>query len=90
MEIAKPENQDDLLRFLKEMMASRIPPSAASRGLAKGSKREKSNFSGGLEVLTHGEILAIIKPHTELANLTRSLAAGLDSFREVLAGLSGG
>lgn len=40
------------------------------RGLAKGSKREKSNFSGGLEVLTRGEILAIIKPHTELANLT--------------------
>jgi len=40
------------------------------RGLAKGSKREKANFSGGLEVLTHGEILAIIKPSTELANLT--------------------
>jgi hypothetical protein len=26
---------------------------------------------------------------TELANLTTSLAAGLDSFREVLAGLGG-
>ena len=32
------------------------------RAIAKGSKRENSRFSGGLEVLTRGEFLANIKP----------------------------
>ena len=40
------------------------------RGLAKGSKRDKSDFSGGLDLLTEGEIVAIIKPGRELATLT--------------------
>lgn len=32
------------------------------RGLAKGAKREKGNFSGGLDVLTRGEVVANVKP----------------------------
>lgn len=40
------------------------------RGLAKGSRREKSRFSGGIEALTRGEIVAITKASTELATLT--------------------
>lgn len=40
------------------------------RVLAKGSKRPKSNYSGGLEPLTRGEATVIVKPNTELATLT--------------------
>lgn len=40
------------------------------RGLAKGSKRENSQFSGGFEPLTRGELLAIVKPSSDLATLT--------------------
>jgi DNA repair protein RecO (recombination protein O) len=40
------------------------------RGLAKGSKREKTDFSGGLEILTRGEVLALTKPTRALATLT--------------------
>lgn len=43
------------------------------RGLAKGSKREHSNFSGGLELATRGEVLAMVKQQEadhSLANLT--------------------
>ncbi len=40
------------------------------RGLAKGSRRPKSNFSGGFELLTRGEVVAIVKDSTELANVT--------------------
>ena len=40
------------------------------RCLAKGSKREKSAFSGGVELCTVGEMHAIIKPSSELALLT--------------------
>lgn len=32
------------------------------RGLAKGAKREEGNFSGGLDVLTRGEVIASVKP----------------------------
>lgn len=42
----------------------------ALRGLAKGAKREKSAFSGGLDPLTRGEVGAIVKPSSELATLT--------------------
>ena len=42
------------------------------RGIAKGSKREKSPFSGGIELASRGEIVAIIK-----ANHT---AGGLATF----------
>lgn len=40
------------------------------RGLAKGSRREKSVFSGGIELLTQGELLAVVKPGGNLATLT--------------------
>jgi DNA repair protein RecO (recombination protein O) len=40
------------------------------RGIAKGSKREGSPFSGGFEVLTRGEVVAIVKPSNPLATLT--------------------
>ena len=40
------------------------------RGLAKGAKREKGDFSGGLDLLTEGEIVALIKPGRDLATLT--------------------
>jgi DNA repair protein RecO len=40
------------------------------RGLAKGARREKGSFSGGLDVLTGGQIVAIVKPGRELSTLT--------------------
>lgn len=40
------------------------------RGLAKGAKREKGTFSGGLDLLTEGEIVAIVKSGRDLATLT--------------------
>jgi DNA repair protein RecO (recombination protein O) len=40
------------------------------RAVAKGSKRDKSPFSGGLQPLTRGEMSAILKPSVDLANLT--------------------
>lgn len=40
------------------------------RGLAKGARRERSAFSGGFEVLTRGEISAIVKSGSDLATLT--------------------
>lgn len=40
------------------------------RGLAKGSKREKGSFSGGIDLLTIGEVVAIVKRERDLATLT--------------------
>ncbi|TVQ75810.1 MAG: DNA repair protein RecO [Phycisphaeraceae bacterium] len=40
------------------------------RGLAKGSLRDKAPYSGGFEPLTAGEVIAIVKPTTELATIT--------------------
>lgn len=40
------------------------------RGLAKGSRRERAPFSGGLEVLTRGEVVAIVRPSGALATIT--------------------
>jgi DNA repair protein RecO (recombination protein O) len=40
------------------------------RGLAKGAKREKGAFSGGLDVLTRGQVVAIVKPGRDLATIT--------------------
>lgn len=40
------------------------------RGIAKGARREKAPFSGGLELLTRGEIVAIVKPSGALATIT--------------------
>lgn len=41
------------------------------RVLAKGSKRERSSFSGGLELCTQGSMASIVKPNSELALMTR-------------------
>jgi DNA repair protein RecO (recombination protein O) len=40
------------------------------RGLAKGARRERSNFSGGIDLLARGEIVAVVKPDRELQTLT--------------------
>jgi DNA repair protein RecO (recombination protein O) len=40
------------------------------RGIAKGAKRISAKFSGGFDVLTRGEIVAIVKQSVELATLT--------------------
>lgn len=40
------------------------------RGLAKGAKRPKSRFSGGFDVLTRGQVVAIMRPVRELATIT--------------------
>jgi DNA repair protein RecO (recombination protein O) len=40
------------------------------RGLAKGSRRERSSFSGGIDLLTLGDVVAIIKPTSDLATIT--------------------
>jgi len=40
------------------------------RCLAKGSKREKAPFSGGVELLTRAELGVIVKPNAGLATLT--------------------
>lgn len=40
------------------------------RGLAKGAKRAGGRFSGGIDLLTRGQVVAIVKPGRELATLT--------------------
>jgi DNA repair protein RecO len=40
------------------------------RAVAKGSKRERSRFSGGIEQLTRAETILILKPGAELATMT--------------------
>lgn len=40
------------------------------RGLAKGAKRDKGDFSGGLDLLTEGEVVAIVKSGRDLATVT--------------------
>jgi DNA repair protein RecO (recombination protein O) len=40
------------------------------RGLAKGSRRAKGSFSGGIDVLTRGQVIAIVRPGRDLATLT--------------------
>lgn len=40
------------------------------RGLAKGAKRAKGAFSGGIDLLTRGQVAAIVKPGVELATFT--------------------
>lgn len=40
------------------------------RGLAKGAKREKGQFSGGIELLTRGEVLFILRKGRDLAAIT--------------------
>lgn len=40
------------------------------RGLAKGAKRAGGRFSGGIDLLSRGQVVAIVKPGRELATLT--------------------
>jgi len=40
------------------------------RGLARGSRRERSAFSGGFELLARGSVVFFEKPTRELANIT--------------------
>lgn len=40
------------------------------RGLGKGARRERGMFSGGFEVCTRGQLVAIVKPGRDLATLT--------------------
>ena len=40
------------------------------RGLAKGAKREKAPFSGGVELLTQGQLVAIVRSNGTLATIT--------------------
>ncbi|HMN96101.1 MAG TPA: DNA repair protein RecO [Phycisphaerales bacterium] len=40
------------------------------RGLAKGAKRERARFSGGIDLLARGRVIALTKPGRELATLT--------------------
>ena len=52
------------------------------RGLAKGSRRERGSFSGGFDIFTRGEIVAIVKPGRDLATLTEwSLMETFPSLR---------
>jgi len=61
------------------------------RGIAKGSRREKGPFSGGLEVLTRGEMIAIVKPGSDLANITAwDLQELFPALRTSLAGFYAG
>lgn len=54
------------------------------RGIAKGSKREKSPFCGGIELATRGEIVAIIKSQHAAGGLATFTSWDLlDSFPAV-------
>lgn len=55
------------------------------RVLAKGSKRDRSAFSGGLELCTHGHMGAILRPSSDLALMTHWDL--LDPMRGVRQGL---
>jgi len=55
------------------------------RVLAKGSKRDRSAFSGGLELCTLGQIGAILRPSSDLALLTHWDL--LDPMRGIRQGL---
>jgi len=58
------------------------------RGLAKGSRRPKSAYDGGLEVLTWGDLGLIVRPSSDLALITewsvmetfRPLRKSLDAY----------
>lgn len=40
------------------------------RGIAKGARRERGRFSGGIDLLARGQVIAIVKPGRDLATLT--------------------
>jgi len=41
------------------------------RGLAKGARRERGSFSGGIDILACGEVVAVVKPDRDLQTLTQ-------------------
>ena len=41
------------------------------RGMAKGAKRARGGFEGGIDLLTLGQVAAIIKPARDLATVTQ-------------------
>ena len=61
------------------------------RGLAKGARRPKARFSGGLETLTAGEVVAIVRPGPVLATLTAwDLRETFPALRRALAAFHAG
>ena len=40
------------------------------RGIVKGAKRAGGGFDGGVDLLTHGQVVAIVKPSRDLATVT--------------------
>ena len=40
------------------------------RGLVKGAKRAGGGFDGGIDLLTHGQVVAIVRPSRDLATVT--------------------
>ncbi|MGI9012773.1 MAG: DNA repair protein RecO [Phycisphaerales bacterium] len=56
------------------------------RGLAKGARRERGNFSGGIDLLTRGNVALIIKPGRDLVTITEwNLIEAHWSLRQHLA-----
>jgi DNA repair protein RecO (recombination protein O) len=49
------------------------------RGIVKGAKRARGGFDGGIDLLTHGQVVAIVKPARDLAAVTQWRV--LDTFR---------
>lgn len=61
------------------------------RGIAKGAKREHSTFSGGIELMTRGEVVVSLKPTDALSTLTAwDLQETFRASRATLAGFYGG
>lgn len=61
------------------------------RGLAKGARRERAPFSGGIELLSRGEVLAIAKPGRTLHTLTAwTLAENFPGLRRSLLAFNAG
>lgn len=61
------------------------------RAMAKGSRRPKSPFSGGIELLTLGEIGMIRRPRSDLALLTSwDLRESYPALRSILAAHNAG
>ncbi len=61
------------------------------RGIAKGARREHSTFSGGIELMTRGEVVVSLKPTDALSTLTAwDLQETFRASRTSLAGFYGG
>ncbi len=60
------------------------------RGVAKGAKREKSTFSGGIELMTRGEVVASLKNTDAMSTLTAwDLLETFSASRATLPGFFG-